>query len=52
MDRQPPDLSLAVGNGARRMTYGELAQARGAEQQPAPGHSLPVHRLRRTPTAA
>jgi hypothetical protein len=30
MDRQPPpDLSLAVGHGARRMTYGELAQARG-----------------------
>jgi hypothetical protein len=29
MDRQPPDLSLAVGNGARRMTYAELAQARG-----------------------
>jgi hypothetical protein len=29
MDRQPPDISLAVGNGARRMTYAELAQARG-----------------------
>jgi hypothetical protein len=29
MDRQPPDLSLAVANGARRMTYAELAQARG-----------------------
>ena len=29
MDRQPPDLSLAVGHGARRLTYAELAQARG-----------------------
>jgi hypothetical protein len=29
MDRQPPDLSLAVGNGARRMTYAELADVRG-----------------------
>jgi hypothetical protein len=30
MDRQPPpDLSLAVGNGARRMTYAELADIRG-----------------------
>ena len=29
MDRQPPDLSLAVGNGARRMTYLELADVRG-----------------------
>ena len=29
MDRQPPDISLAVGHGARRLTYAELAQARG-----------------------
>jgi hypothetical protein len=30
MDRQPPpDLSLAVGHGARRMTYVELAAVRG-----------------------
>jgi hypothetical protein len=29
MDRQPPDLSLAVGDGARRMTYAELADVRG-----------------------
>jgi len=25
----PLDISLAVGNGARRMTYAELAEARG-----------------------
>jgi hypothetical protein len=29
MDRQPPDLSLAVGDGARRLTYAELADVRG-----------------------
>jgi hypothetical protein len=29
MDRQPPEISLAVGDGARRMTYGELAAVRG-----------------------
>jgi hypothetical protein len=29
MDRQPPDISLAAGPGARRMTYAELADVRG-----------------------
>jgi hypothetical protein len=30
VDRQPPpDISLAIGDGARRMTYAELADVRG-----------------------